>query len=188
MKWITASRLATWAGTEQARGSLPALIADLIRASTRDTLTMRFPSGDKSQIHGFDGHLVARGVPFIQDGESFWELGTSHEYVTKANSDINNRSDQTPPDKRATASFVFATPRAWDASGANELQKWRETNREKFGWKQVVVVDGVMMEDWLERCPAVAARYARNEFGSAPKMGARSTVDAAGLEPATPCM
>ena len=39
----------------------------------------------------------------------------------------------------------------------------------------MVVIDGVMMEHWLERCPAVAARYARREFASAPKLGARST-------------
>jgi len=136
---------------------------------------MRFPSGDKSQIHGFDGHLVAAGVRFTQDGESFWELGTAQGFVTKANNDIKDRSEQTPSDRRATASFVFATPRTWNESGENELQKWRERKRLEFGWKEVVVVDGVMMEDWLELCPAVAARYARREFGSAPKLGARST-------------
>ncbi len=174
MKWITASQLESWAGTEPARARLPALIAELVWASGRDIRTIRFPSEDKSQIHGFDGHLVAARVTFIQDGESFWELSTRQDYVTKANSDIKDRSQHTPADKRATVSFVFATPRTWNESGENELQKWREKKREEFGWREVVVIDGVMMEHWLEQCPAVAARYAR-EFGSVPKFGARST-------------
>jgi hypothetical protein len=175
MKWITALLLENWARTETARARLPALVADLVRATAREIGTIRFPNGDKSQIHGFDGHLIAAGVPFVQDGESLWELGTSEDYVAKANSDIKDRSKETPFDKRATTSFVFATPRTWNESGRNELQKWRERKRKQFGWKEIVVIDGVMIEHWLERSEAVASRYARFEFGVTPKLGARST-------------
>ena len=98
MRWITASQLEGWAGSEPARASLPDLIADLIWASAREVRTIRFPSGDKSQIHGFDGHLVAAGVTDVQDGESFWELGTSQDYLAKANGDIKERSEQATPE------------------------------------------------------------------------------------------
>jgi hypothetical protein len=175
MKWITASHLESWARTNVARGSLPGLIASLVRGSAREMGTIRFPKEDKAQIHGFDGHLVANGVPFLSDGESFWELGCGEDYIKKANSDIKERSDQTPVEKRADSTFVFATPRTWNESGENELQRWREKKRQEFGWKDVVVIDSVMLEDWLEQCPPVASRYARLEFHVAPQLGARST-------------
>jgi len=146
MKWITASQLETWAGSEPARASLPALIKDLIWASAQEVRSIRFPSGDKSQIHGFDGHLLAKGVTDVEDGESFWELGTSQDYVAKANSDIKDRSEQATPEMRSAVSFVFVTPRTWNQYGDNELQKWRERKRLEFGWKGVVVIDAVIME------------------------------------------
>jgi hypothetical protein len=153
MRWITTANLEGWAGTLAARTALPALISSLIRASAREIGTIRFPSGDKSEIHGFDGHLVATGVMFVPDGESFWELGTGEDYLKKANDDIKDRSEQTPAEKRADSAFVFATPRVWNQSGENELQNWREKRRQKFGWKHIVVIDGVMIEDWLEQLP-----------------------------------
>ena len=86
MKWITASHSESWARRNVARGSLPGLIASLVRGSAREIGTIRFPKEDKAQIHGFDGHLVAHGVPFLTGGESFWELGCGEDYVKKANS------------------------------------------------------------------------------------------------------
>ena len=68
MKWITASQLENWAQSETARAKLPALIATLARASAKHIGTIRFPAEDKSQVHGFDGHLVAAGVPSFRTG------------------------------------------------------------------------------------------------------------------------
>jgi hypothetical protein len=93
MKWITASQLENWAQSETARAKLPALIAALVRASAKHIGTIRFPAEDKSQVHGFDGHLVAVGVPFVQDGESLWELGTSADYLAKANNPVPHQTD-----------------------------------------------------------------------------------------------
>src|SRR5208282_6028014 len=175
MKWIAATQLESWAETKPARGKLPALIYDLIVGSYRELQTIRFPVEDKSETHGPDGHLVAAGVPFIQDGESFWELSTEQDYLGKANGDIENRSKHTPGGKRAESSFVFVTPRTWNKSGENELENWREVKRQQYGWREVVVIDAVMLEQWLERCVPVAARYARSDFGFPPSVGARST-------------
>ena len=72
------------------------------------------------------------------------------------------------------------TPRTWkeSAESQNELQKWREKKRKRDGWKEVVVIDSVMLQDWLEQCPAVAARFARYELGLMPKLalGARKSI------------
>jgi hypothetical protein len=175
MKWITATQLESWAETKPARAKLPTLIYDLIIGSYRELQTIRFPVEDKSETHGLDGHLIASGVPSIQDGESFWELSTEQDYLGKANDDLKNRSQQIPDAKRAASSFVFVTPRTWNKTRENELQKWREANRHKYGWKDVAVLDAVMLEQWLERCVPVAARYARSDFGFPPAVGARST-------------
>ena len=59
MRWVTATQLENWARTLAAREELPKIVADLIRASSSDIVSMRFPSGDKSQVRGFDGHLVS---------------------------------------------------------------------------------------------------------------------------------
>src|SRR6516225_7740168 len=87
MRWVTATQLENWARTLAAREELPKIVADLIRASSSDIVSMRFPSGDKGQVRGFDGHLVsdvsALNVPH---GRSFWEFGTDADYKRKAES------------------------------------------------------------------------------------------------------
>src|SRR5215469_2569440 len=122
MKWITATQLEAWARTKPARGRLAALICDLVLGSYRELQTVRFPADDKSETHGPDGHLMASGVPFVSDGESFWELSTEQDYLKKANSDIADRSKQTADDKRATSSFVFVTLRTWKRKPVTKYQ------------------------------------------------------------------
>jgi hypothetical protein len=63
MKWITALDLEQWANTLGARDAFPSLVGDLIRASAKDIDGYRFPSGDKGQVRGFDGSLVASAAP-----------------------------------------------------------------------------------------------------------------------------
>ena len=81
MRWITAPQLENWARGTPARDELPKIVADLIRASSPDIASMRFPSGDKGQVREFDGHLVsyvkALNVP---QGQSFWEISTEQDY------------------------------------------------------------------------------------------------------------
>ena len=78
MRWIKATDLETWArGYHNARDELPMLVADLLRASGPDISAIRFPSGDKGQVRGFDGHLES-GVSALNvpEGRSYWEFGT----------------------------------------------------------------------------------------------------------------
>jgi hypothetical protein len=42
-------------------------------------------------------------------------------------------------------------------------------------WKDVRCIDAVVLESWLDECPAVAARFARTKLGLMPQRGARST-------------
>jgi hypothetical protein len=72
------------------------MIADLVRASASDISSFRFPSGDKGQVRGFDGRLIAVGAPFVPDGASIWEFGVG-EGVKKAEGDYTKRVGELPP-------------------------------------------------------------------------------------------
>src|SRR3954471_12944460 len=95
MRWVSAIQLETWAKTLGAREDLPKIVSDLIRASSPDIASMRFPSGDKGQVRGFDGHLFSNVEAFnVPQGHSFWEFGTNADYKHKAESDFNTRTEQ----------------------------------------------------------------------------------------------
>jgi hypothetical protein len=72
---------------------------------------MRFPSGDKGQVRGFDGHLVsdvkALNVP---QGQSFWEISTEQDYRHKAERDFNKRAAEVSPADQQNTTFVFVSP------------------------------------------------------------------------------
>jgi hypothetical protein len=175
LRWITALNLQTWAERLDARNVFPGMVADLIRASALDITKIRFPNGDKGQVRGFDGVLDAVGAqPYVPDGASIWEFGVSADAATKANSDFDKRTKEVDEAKRKETTFVFVTPRTWN-NGIKKLQDWLDAKRKLGKWKDVVYLDGSMVEDWLSRSPAVAARYARFELGLMPVTGARST-------------
>ena len=58
VKWVTAQDLQRWADTIASRSDISQLVSDLIRASVTEISSIRFPTGDASQMRGWDGHLV----------------------------------------------------------------------------------------------------------------------------------
>lgn len=175
MKWITASNLAQWAETIPARTVFPGLVADLIRASASEISGIRFPSGDKGQVRGFDGVLEAVGVPpYVPDGNSIWEFGVTANAAGKADSDYIQRTKEVSAAVRANTTFVFITPRTWD-NPKKKIADWLKEKQDLKEWKAVHYFDGVAVEDWLSAHPAVASRYAKYELKLLPQLGAYST-------------
>ena len=178
MKWITANRLEEWARlTTLSPGDLPKIVGDLIRASCPDITSFRFPSGDKGQVRGFDGHLetTARGLN-VPVGRSYWEFGTGQDYKRKASEEFKRVSRMVPEDVQKDTEFVFVSPWTWDSPDRqNKLEDWENRSSRLFPWKAVHYVDRIRLEAWLETCQAVSAWHARNTFGCAPIDGARST-------------
>jgi len=69
------------------------VVLDLIYASVNDISDIRFPSGDKGRVRGFDGTLVCQtGTKFMPKGKSIWEFGKKLDYKTKATDDFKKRS------------------------------------------------------------------------------------------------
>src|SRR5688572_15865165 len=108
MRWISATDLENWAKNLGARDDLPKIVSDLIRASAPDIASIRFPSGDKGQVRGFDGHLVsevaALNVPL---GRSLWEFGTNVDYQGKAKGDFDKRTEQLETSDQEETTYVF---------------------------------------------------------------------------------
>lgn len=178
MKWVTAANLESWADGHGSRGALPALVSDLVRASSPEMGKFRFPrfpAGGAGQVPGFDGIVDALGAgPYVPDGVSVWEFGTGRNYLVKANNDFAGRSQDPRGVNPAETTFVFVTPRVWSRPSPS-IEEWRNEKQLAGRWKDVRLLDGVQLEAWLGDCPAVAARFARGVLGLMPANGARST-------------
>ncbi len=179
MKWITTINLDAWGATRTSETELPGLVSDLIRASTPDINAMRFPTGEKGQVRGFDGTLdssvAALNVPA---GRSYWEFGTEKDYQNKALQDFKKRSGQVSATEQATSTLVLVTPFTWDSSKSdNKIEDWENARKAESKWKTVKLIDGQQLEDWLGECPAVSAWHARSTLHVAPRDGVRSIDD-----------
>lgn len=178
MKWITALDLDQWADSLPARVDFPGMVGDLIRASVANISDFRFPNGDKGQVRGFDGVLDAESnYALIPDGESVWEFGVTEGGAAKANDDYTKRTKKVDAEVRKRTTFVFVSPRTWDSSTGKKREDWIEEKRTLNEWKDVMYIDGSMLEDWLTDRPAVAARYAKHHLKKMPLVGAQSSAD-----------
>ena len=179
MRWITATRLEEWARTTASETGLPEVVSDLIRASAADINAIRFPSGEKGRVRGFDGHLQSSSQELnVPKGNSYWEFGRTQDYKDKAIYEFKRVSEVLSAQDRAESTFVFLSPWTWDSSkGDNKIEDWCQARRAEFPWKNVVYLDGVALEEWFLQCPATAAWHARNTFKCAPPGGGIRSTD-----------
>lgn len=174
MQWIDEKALETWATFLNAREMLMSMLADLIRMTIDDASRFRFPSGEVSQLRGWDGDLEteeARG--FVLKGKSKWEFGTGPG-ASKANSDYEKRTNQTPAAEMAENTLVLVNLGCWDTP-TKKISEWEDDRKKEGKWKDVRYLDGVSLVQWLKEHPAIAARFARNVLKTAPQEGALST-------------
>lgn len=155
---------------------MPASIADLIRATISDAnrYRFRFPGGDVGQIRGWDGDLeTAEAVGFVPAGKSKWEFGVGAG-AAKASNDYEKRTKNTTTEVMAENALVLVNLEVWDTP-REMLTKWEDERKAETKWRDVKYIDAVTLVHWLDNNPAVAAKYARNVLGNAPKEGALST-------------
>lgn len=174
MQWIDERALETWAPLLNARESVMAMLADLIRITVDDASRFRFPSGEVSQLRGWDGDLeTMEAKGFVPKGKSKWEFGTGPG-ATKANSDYKKRTSETPDDEMRENTLVLVNLGSWNTQ-SKKIPEWEDDRRNEGKWKDVRYLDGVQLVQWLKDYPAIAARYARNVLKTAPQEGALST-------------
>jgi hypothetical protein len=118
--------------------------------------------GDSIGQHGPDGVLdVALSFdPFVPEGRSYWEIGTGLKAGDKATQDYKQLTEAVPESIRLDTTFVFVTPRSgrrdWEYTWKEEAQaSWLEDRRKRGEWKEVQIIDGTKLVDWLHHFPPV---------------------------------
>jgi hypothetical protein len=173
MKIITENQLDEWVrgNAQDAQGVIVELVWRLVAASSPKPKERRFPLGDSIGQPGPDGflHTDFSFNPFVPEGRSFWEIGTGIKAGSKATNDYKDLITAIPEDVRRTSTFVFVTPlsgrRGWPHTRKKDAQAaWVEKRRQRQEWKDVRVIDGSVLIDWLQHWPAVE-RWLANAMG-----------------------
>ncbi len=171
---INENHLDEWvrANAQEAQGLIVELVWRLIAASCPKPRERRFPLSDSIGQHGPDGILdtPVGFEPFVPEGRSFWEIGTGLRARDKATSDYNDLTQAVPERIRLESTFVFVTPlsgrRDWEYTWKERDQAaWIEKCRNKSEWKDVRVIDGTKLIDWVHHFPAVELWLAQKIVG-----------------------
>jgi len=158
-KIVTAEDLSRYADNPQSSQIVPELVYLLVRQSLSHGDDCRIPYGGSVNQPGLDGSVeCAQGFfQFVPIGRSYWEIGTGRNPRDKATQDFRKRTKQIDDDKRQNTTFVFVTPRSSGTDGWEEAKQRSWINRRKDkGWKDIRIIDGVKLADWLRECPAIA--------------------------------
>ena len=155
ISWITVTDLAQWAERLDGRGSLPSVLAKLVRAG--GWALPHFPSDEGIQFGGWDGVTRAEiGSDYVPVGTTGWEIGTQREGISgKADEDYNKRAKNPGPLNPSESTFIFVTPRYWP-----EKDSWAANKRSQGVWRDVRAYDGTDLIDWIGLYPAVGQALA----------------------------
>ncbi|MCY4354465.1 MAG: hypothetical protein OXC09_06745 [Truepera sp.] len=167
--------LERYADTRESQEAIPELIYLLVKQSVSDPGICRIPYGESVNQPGLDGIVYAEEAfrEFVPEGKSYWEIGTGANPQAKATEEFRKRTrdlDDAGID-RSKASFVFVTPRSTGSGGWNEPEqrKWLES-RKNEGWKEVRIIDGVKLADWLREFPALG-KWVAKKIEITPRVG-----------------
>lgn len=161
---ITENQLDLWVrdNARDAQGVIVELVWRLVAASSPIPKERRFPLGDSIGQHGPDGILDVDLAfePFVPEGRSFWEIGTGLNAGDKATRDYDDLVSAIPENIRTESTFVFVTPlsgwRGWEHTWKEGAQgRWIEDRRTRCEWRDVRVIDGTKLIDWVHQFPAV---------------------------------
>ena len=145
---IKARQIESWADSHiDARTHLPVLLRKLVQSTGNELLKVDFPGYDNAQRHGNDGFVEAgAATPWVPEGTSHWEFGTSQDPSVKAESDYSTRLNSIGRTERANSTFIFVTPRNWP-----NKTTWEKVKNESGDWKEVRAFDASDLEQWLEQ-------------------------------------
>lgn len=171
--FVSENQLDNWVRSHsvEARSLIPTMISRLVAKSCPNASERRFPSGDSIDQPGSDGFLRDENghSPFVPKGDSFWEIGTGPA-TRKATEDYRNRTNQIPEKIRQDSTIVIVNPRSsvkeWRSTGNGDAQKrWLEKRRSRKEWKDVKLIDGTIIADWLTEHPDIGRWLATEIVG-----------------------
>ena len=166
---ITARNIQQWVdGNLEARSQLPVFLRKLVNSTGQELSHVDFPGYDNAEKKGWDGRVDAgAATPWIPLGKSGWEFGCNLDPKQKAEHDYSVRTNAIPAHERAEITFIFVTPRKWNAK-----EKWANDKEALGEWKSIKAYDASDLEQWLEQS-VPAQGWMAEQMGS-PDEGAHS--------------
>ena len=161
---ISENNLDQWVrgNARDAQARIVDLVCRLVAASSPRPRDRRFPRGDSIGQHGADGYLDTEfpHEPFVLKGRSYWEIGTGLDPGDKATKDYRDLTAAVPEEVRRESVFTFVTPlsgrRTFPDTWKPDAQRdWVARRRARNEWREVRVIDGTRLVDWIEQFPAV---------------------------------
>lgn len=105
--------LVHWVDTLDARARLSVLLRRLVHSTGTALRTVDFPGNDDFQRPGWDGWVETNvGNPWIPEGKSGWEFGTTKEIGQKANDNFKKSLEQRSESERQDISLSLSRPAA----------------------------------------------------------------------------
>ncbi len=159
---LTENQLDEWVrfNSREAQGMIVEFVWRLVAASCPKR-ERRFPLSDSIGQHGPDGILEVGPPfePFIPESRTYWEIGTNLRAGDRATSVYKDRTDAVSDSVRRETTFIFVTPlsgrRDWEYTWKEDAQLDWLKRREKGEWKDVRIIDGTKLIDWVHQFPAV---------------------------------
>jgi hypothetical protein len=156
MRLVDNYHLENWARSRQAQSELPRLIRWLIKASINPS-RLSMPSGNAVGLSGLDGVVQNNEQnEFVPMGRSVWEIGTNNEFMSKASNDYRKRTNSNEITAKSEITFVIVSPYAWDIT---KKGKWEDRKNKEKVWKNVMVVDGEDIKNWLNSSASVLLEF-----------------------------
>ena len=171
--YVTENQLDNWVRSHSVEASslIPTMIGRLVAKSCPNASERRFPSGDSIDQPGVDGFLRDENgyPPFVPSGDSYWEIGTGPA-ARKATEDYGKRTYQIPEKIRQISTIVIVNPRSsvkeWRNTRNSDAQKrWVEERKSSDEWKDVKLIDGTIIADWLTEQPDIGRWLAKEIIG-----------------------
>ncbi len=152
---VTPRELEEFSDRRDSEALIPELVARLVNLSVPDLTLCRIPYGDAIRLPGLDGMVQTNGGfrQYVPKGASYWEIGSGGDAQKKATDDYRKRTQKTSDKERATTTFVFVTSRSRDWSQSDQAE-WIRRRRTQ-GWKEIKVIDGVQLCEWLREFPSI---------------------------------
>jgi len=102
----------------------------------------------------------------VPAGTSYWEVGTALRAREKASKDYDDCTQAVLAPARIESTFIFVTPlsgrrgfpHTWTRNGQ---ASWIDEKRQRCEWKDVRILDGTNLVDWMSHFPSVQRRLAR---------------------------
>lgn len=129
---------------KEAENEFPLIIKQLIKNTVNNITGIDIPSGDNTIQTGFDGIVSFNSVnKYLGDKTVNIEIGTSVDYIKKANNDIEKRCP------KKNENFIFITPYRWNNRTISK-DRWITEKKQKYNWNDIKIIDASVLEDWLE--------------------------------------